>query len=150
VRAPPARARGSAARGVAQAAALLALLGMAGAGAAPGPTPAPCSSLRARPEPTGLLDVDCRPPAAPAGGELAGAAGLLFGRRLDPNGTSVRALEALPGIGPARAEAIVREARLRPFCAATDLERVPGIGPATRARVAAWIETPPRVGCPPP
>lgn len=71
------------------------------------------------------------------------AARLLFGRGLDPNRAAPGALEALPGIGPARALAIVREARVRPFCRAEDLERVAGIGPAIQARLAAFVEVSP-------
>jgi len=73
--------------------------------------------------------------------ETAGAARLLFGLRLDPRREDPRALEALPGIGPARAQAIAREARRQPFCRPEDLERVVGIGPVLRARLAAWVET---------
>ncbi|HSJ98237.1 MAG TPA: helix-hairpin-helix domain-containing protein, partial [Myxococcota bacterium] len=57
-----------------------------------------------------------------------------------PSETFAARLEALPGIGPARAAAIAREARARAFCAPEDLERVHGIGPVTRARLAGWIE----------
>ncbi len=72
-----------------------------------------------------------------------GAARLLFGLRLDPHREAPRVLESLPGIGPARALAIVREARVRPFCSVEDLERVAGIGPVIRSRLAAFLETPP-------
>jgi len=123
--------------------ALIALAsGVPRAGSAPDPCPAP--------EPVAgegrLAAVRCA--AAPAGADrLAGAARLLFGRGLDPNRAEAAALEALPRIGPARAAAIVREARVQPFCEPADLERVEGIGPATRRALAGWIEMPPRAGC---
>ena len=82
-----------------------------------------------------------------AGAPLGGAARLLFGLPIDLNRAEPGALEALPGIGPERAEAIVRERAQRPFCAVDELERVPGIGPATRARLAAWVEAGPAAGC---
>ena len=50
-------------------------------------------------------------------------------------------LEALPGIGPKRAAAIVAERERRPFEDAAALERVPGIGPKTRRAIAPWIAT---------
>ncbi|MEN8162084.1 MAG: helix-hairpin-helix domain-containing protein [Myxococcota bacterium] len=71
-----------------------------------------------------------RPPAA-------GAARLLFGLRLDPNREPAAALEALPGIGPARARAIVAG---RPYCRVAELTRVPGIGPVTLSRIADRLE----------
>lgn len=73
---------------------------------------------------------------------LRGPARLLFGLGVDPNRADPRTLEALPGIGPARAAAIVAERERRPFAHAADLERVAGIGPATRRRVAPWLALP--------
>lgn len=78
--------------------------------------------------------------APPAAGAPA-AAGLLFGRPLDLNRATVHDLEALPGIGKARATAIV-EARARRggrFERAEDLLDVPGIGPATLARLRPLV-----------
>lgn len=74
-------------------------------------------------------------PAAPA--PARGAARLLWGLPLDLNRENVHDFEALPGIGPARASAIVSG---RPYCAVQDLDRVPGIGPVTLARVAGKVE----------
>jgi competence protein ComEA len=69
----------------------------------------------------------------------SGAARLLFGLPLDLNRADPRDLEVLPGIGPARARAIVAA---RPFCRAADLARVPGIGPATLRRLAGRVSAP--------
>jgi len=124
--------------GAPRAAALLALLALAHGAELRSPDPAPCPHPRPAPGP-GLARVAC--PAAPvASAQPIGAAALLFGGRLDPNRATPRALEALPGIGPARALAIAREARARAFCAPEDLERVPGIGALRRSRLAGWIE----------
>jgi competence protein ComEA len=73
-------------------------------------------------------------PVSPA--PRSGAARLLWGLPLDLNQEDPRTLEALPGIGPARARAI---AAARPFCRPSDLGRVPGIGPATLRRLAGQI-----------
>ena len=67
-------------------------------------------------------------PPAPS----VGAARLLWGLTLDLNRAPAVALEALPGIGPGRAAAIVAA---RPFCRVRELTRVRGIGPVTLARV---------------
>ena len=74
---------------------------------------------------------------------VEGVAGVLYGRRLDPNRASAIDLEVVPGIGAVRARAIVDH---RPYCALRDLERVPGIGPATRRGATPWLEvrSPPR------
>lgn len=79
----------------------------------------------------------CERPGARA---LRGPARLLFGLGLDPNQADVASLEALPGIGPARAAAIAAERCRRPFASAADLARVSGIGPRTTARLAGWLE----------
>jgi competence ComEA-like helix-hairpin-helix protein len=53
---------------------------------------------------------------------------------------SAQDLEALPGIGPRRAAAIVREREVGgPFERAADLARVAGLGPATAARLAPLV-----------
>jgi DNA uptake protein ComE-like DNA-binding protein len=79
------------------------------------------------------------------GAEPEGAAALLFGRRLDLNRAPAASLELLPGIGPARAEAIAAARCRRRFDSVADLERVPGIGPVTRARIGAWLAVDPAV-----
>ena len=68
--------------------------------------------------------------------QLRGPARRLFGLAIDPNTADALTLETLPGIGPSRAEAIVRERCRRSFGSVADLERVPGIGPRTLARFA--------------
>jgi competence protein ComEA len=64
---------------------------------------------------------------------------------LDLNTADVTMLDALPGVGPGRARAIVgyREAN-GPFHAVQDLARVPGIGPAALAKLQGRV----RVGAP--
>jgi len=77
-----------------------------------------------------------------AGTPVRGPARRLFGLGLDANATDASTLETLPGIGPARARALV-EARLeRRFCRARDLERAEGIGPRIRAAISAEMEFP--------
>ena len=74
-------------------------------------------------------------------GEGRFAEDLLFGGWLDLNRAEAQALEALPGIGPARARAI---AAARPFSSLDELERVRGIGPKTRAALSPWLRVEPR------
>ena len=68
------------------------------------------------------------PPAAGSGG---GAKGAAPGMALDLNTATAEQLEALPGVGPATSRAIVayRSSRGR-FRSVTELLEVPGIGPA--------------------
>jgi competence protein ComEA len=83
------------------------------------------------------------PASAPQPGpcpDPRGAAGLLCGRLLDLNASSPEALEVLPGIGPARARALVAG---RPFASLADVERVPGIGPVMRKRLRPFVEVAP-------
>ncbi len=77
------------------------------------------------------------------GAPVRGPARLLLGLRLDPNTADAAALEVLPGLGPARAGAIVRARCARPFRSLGDLERVSGIGPRTRAALEPWLEVDP-------
>lgn len=83
------------------------------------------------------------PPSPAAGAVAADTARRELGR-LDPNRADARALEALPGIGPALARRIVEErARGGPFRSLADLEaRVPGLGPQRAARLAPYLDWP--------
>ncbi len=55
---------------------------------------------------------------------------------VDLNRADASALDALPGVGPARARAIVEYRQANgPFRAVQELSRVPGIGPAALARL---------------
>ncbi len=71
---------------------------------------------------------------------LEGPLRRLFGRPLDPNRADAIALETLPGIGPARASAIIRERCKRPFGSIADLRRVPGIGPQRLRNLEPFLE----------
>ena len=78
-----------------------------------------------------------------SGPPLRGPARLLFGQKLDLASADARALDTLPGIGPARAEAILTERARRPFAQLEDLVRVRGIGPHSVARLREWVEVRP-------
>jgi len=75
---------------------------------------------------------------APAPDEPA-SRGVLPDGRIDLNAASQAELETLPGIGPARAQAIIAEREARPFRVPGDLRRVPGIGEATFQRLAPLV-----------
>ncbi|MBW2273696.1 MAG: helix-hairpin-helix domain-containing protein [Deltaproteobacteria bacterium] len=111
----------------------------------PGPAPdASCPHPReVEAEQGWTSEVDCSSGDAGEAGTgaaaLRGPVRLLFGEPLDLNRADLGSLEALPGIGPKRAEAIVRTRAERPFASVPDLERVPGIGPKTRAGLAPWV-----------
>ena len=64
---------------------------------------------------------------------------MLFGLGIDPNLADAAALEALPGVGPARAEAIVAGRADGAYRTLADLGRVRGIGPVTLQRAAPWL-----------
>jgi hypothetical protein len=130
-----------------RAAMLLALLGIAGQEpwqrwGSP-PTDVVC------PHPVGVTKGQARTQAfrcaaAPgAGPAIRGPARLLFGLTLDLNRADPLALEVLPGIGPARAAAIVAERERRPFARVSDITRVRGIGPVTLARLKDWVSVEP-------
>ena len=76
------------------------------------------------------------PPAHDSVVPESGPTRLLFGAALDPNRANAATLEVLPGIGPARAAAIVATRCKHAFAAVSDLRRVPGIGPHTLKRIA--------------
>jgi len=77
------------------------------------------------------------------------------GERIDPNAATAEELERLPGIGPAKAFAIVEERRKSgPYTTPTDLSRVPGIGSAVLERIAPHLTLRPspisrRISAPP-
>ena len=59
---------------------------------------------------------------------------------MDLNRASSTELEALPGVGPATAAAIIDDRqRNGPFATVDDLDRVSGIGPATLARLRELV-----------
>lgn len=56
------------------------------------------------------------------------------------NRASAEELDALPGVGPATAAAIIEDrSKHGPFRSVDDLQRVPGIGPATLARLRPLV-----------
>jgi competence protein ComEA len=63
----------------------------------------------------------------------AGSARAADAAPVDLNSATLEQLQALPGIGPAKAQAIVDERKNGKFVSVDDLERVKGIGPATLA-----------------
>jgi competence protein ComEA len=65
------------------------------------------------------------------------------GGRLNLNTANIAALDALPGIGPARAASIVQyRAQHGPFQSVDDLGRVPGMGAAAVARLRDQVAVP--------
>jgi competence protein ComEA len=78
----------------------------------------------------------------PGGAELRGPARVLFGLGIDPNVADAGALEALPGVGRLRAEAIVAGRAQGAYRRLADLGRVRGIGPVTLQRAAPWLAFP--------
>jgi competence ComEA-like helix-hairpin-helix protein len=71
---------------------------------------------------------------------VRGPAVLLFGEKLDLNRAGVRELDILPGIGPARAEAIVRARCQERFRQIEDLQQIRGIGATTTSAIGKWAE----------
>ena len=71
---------------------------------------------------------------------LEGPLRRLFGQPLDPNHADAITLETLPGIGPARAAAIVRERCKRAFVSVADMGRVHGIGPRRIRKLEPFLE----------
>jgi tRNA threonylcarbamoyladenosine biosynthesis protein TsaE len=85
----------------------------------------------------GTLRVVCG--GAEFGAAPTGVGGLLFGLPMTLDSVSVSQLEALPGIGPSRAQAIVDARREAPFERLGDLERISGIGPKTVESISGWL-----------
>ena len=69
----------------------------------------------------------------------SGLGGLLFGNPIELADVSTSQLEALPGIGPSRARAIVAARDERAFASIADLARVSGIGPKTVGALSGWL-----------
>ena len=63
----------------------------------------------------------------------------LEGRRVHPQEVGVTDFTLLPGIGPALAAAIGEERGNGPFCSVRSLERVRGIGPARVRELRRWL-----------
>lgn len=119
--------------------ALAAAVAAAGWPERPAPPAPPCEAPRlTAPAVPGSNWVDVR--CGGSGNPPSGAAGLLFGIPLDLGRAGQADLEALPGIGPQRAAAILEAREERPFCAPRDLTRVPGIGPRTAERLRGWVQ----------
>lgn len=84
-----------------------------------------------------------RPFVRASGRARAARAGEAGEERVAVNRASVEELEALPGVGPALARAIVEERnRNGPFRNAADLARVRGIGPVLVSRLTTRIRIP--------
>jgi len=66
------------------------------------------------------------------------AVGMAAGR-VDLNSATAEQLVELPGVGPAKAQAIIEERGKAPFASLEDLERVKGIGPASIAELREHV-----------
>lgn len=76
--------------------------------------------------------------------DLSGPVAMALGARLDLNVASARDLEAVPGIGPATAAAIVWHRKVTgPFDDVDQLLRVKGVGPATLRAVRPYLRAGP-------
>ena len=95
-----------------------------------GVPPAPCERPARR---DGLLVCDGQ-------GAPARARAWLAGRKLDVNEASQLDLEAIPGVGPSLARAIVQARGAGRFASLDELDAVPGIGAKTLARLTRFIE----------
>jgi competence protein ComEA len=81
------------------------------------------------PVPLPITPIQPSAPAEPSGTEP-----------VDLNLADASSLDALPGVGPARARAIVEYRQVNgPFRAVQELSRVPGIGPAALARLQGHV-----------
>jgi hypothetical protein len=83
--------------------------------------------------------IECAPVGVPRP-RLTGPTRRLFGMPVDPNLADSVTLETLPGIGPARARAIIAERAVRPFTSLADLRRVHGLGPVRVAALAPYVD----------
>jgi competence ComEA-like helix-hairpin-helix protein len=68
--------------------------------------------------------------------------------RINPNNASVASMARLPGIGPVRAEAIIKYrdnfwkkgGENQPFRCPDDLQKVSRIGPKTAQNISGWLK----------
>lgn len=80
-----------------------------------------------------------QPPAA--ADQSAVDARLEAARRIDLNTADALALESLPGVGPATAEAIIRYRRARgPLTSVNELNDIPGVRPGVADRVREFVQ----------
>jgi Helix-hairpin-helix motif len=122
----------------ARASLVLASLLLALALARPAPPPADCEAPGERRAVAGhSVELACASPVP--GRPVRGPVRRLVGLPIDPNAADAATLETLPGVGPARARAILEARERRPFRRVEDLERVPGIGPRTLAGIAGFL-----------
>ena len=92
-------------------------------------------------EGTGVLDELQRHAAVELDEAQRRAAPLAPGERLDPNRDPAIELDRLPGVGPATAEAMVREREVGgAFLRPQDVLRVPGVGPATLEKIGGYLD----------
>lgn len=113
---------------------LLTLVGVVHRGRDASAAPPPCAAPALR---QGVLVCDGQ-------GSPAGARAWLAGERLDVNRATRSELEAIPGVGPAMAAAIVATRDTRGgYGTLEDLDEVPGIGEKRLRKLAAWLRVAP-------
>ncbi|MEL6343364.1 MAG: ComEA family DNA-binding protein [Myxococcota bacterium] len=102
----------------------------------------PLITVSASPTPEASVDDTDEPVSGPVPAPVLTINGAL--ERVDINTADVRGLEELPGIGPAKAEAIIGYRNtFGPFTDCQDLIAVDGIGPATISTVREHCTTGP-------